>query len=118
MRSRLFGIALAVVPASGLAEEFVPRDYSPTETIAIRTLGVKEGKSFGSRVQVAIANRSAGPVDVVYSCSVFNAAGDPIRDVSGMENAVPPGQEVASSTNTTFDGAWGKVACRVTDVSS
>ena len=109
-------IAAAFIAASfaaqAAAQVLEPKDYSPTEDATIRTVRLKDKGSGHYSAMVAIANRSSEPFNTNYQCTLFDAAGTPYDSAGGSAQAVPPGQEVSSQSDS-FTPKPAKVACRI-----
>lgn len=106
-------IAMTVVMifSTANAEELSPKDYSPSDTAAIRTLSIKQEGKYRN-ILVAIANRSDAPFNANFSCTLIDQAGGVFDTVSGSANAVPPGQEIVAKT-TSFQQTAKSAACRI-----
>lgn len=94
-----------------LAGDLTPRDYSPTDEAAIRTITIKRDPGYNI-VVVGIANRSSAPFDVNYSCTLMDESGDAFGTTDGAANTVPPSQEVVSES-ISFPEEAASAACRI-----
>jgi hypothetical protein len=94
------------------AEELLPKDYSPTDRAAIRTVRLKNEGGDNYSIVVAIANRSNDPFNANFACTVFDKSGAAFGSAAGAASGVPPKQEVAAET-ATFSGGASKAVCRI-----
>lgn len=115
MRVTVLAAFLATI-GTAAAQDLEPRDYSPFDEVAIRTIGIKPASMGRSAVSIAVANRADRPFDVMAECSIFDDSGQPVASASAFVLAVPPRQEVFDTALTrSFSAKPAKVACRVAD---
>jgi hypothetical protein len=110
MKKTVLALIFLSAPAA-FAQQLTPKDYSPTDEAAIRTISIK-GSGRHHYIVVAVANRGKEPFNSNFACTLLDKQGNAFATASGTAQAVPPGQEVVAESMSFEHDAAG-AACRI-----